>query len=185
MVVTDVELVSRIRSGDAAAFEALMQRHFRMAFLIAFAQLGNRADVEDLCQEAFVRCWERIHECRDPSHVSGWIAMIVRNMAHNRRDYLAVRETRALDESVRIQTGGVERDAERSELRSRLTRALQSLPLIQREIVLLHDLEGWKHAEIAARLDLSTEMSRRHLSDARKRLRLELADLSPLEVDHD
>ena len=65
----DAELVARIQVGDTAAFELLMRRHFRMAFLIAFAQLGNRADAEDVCQDAFVRCWERVGECRDASYL--------------------------------------------------------------------------------------------------------------------
>ena len=78
-----------------------------------------------------------------------------------------------------------DRDVARNELRERLTAALLALPAIQREVVLLHDYEGWKHAEIAQRLGLSDLMSRRHLSDARKRLRDLLEDLSTMEPDHD
>jgi RNA polymerase sigma-70 factor (ECF subfamily) len=56
---------------------------------------------------------------------------------------------------------------------------------VQRDVVLLHDLEGWRHAEIADRLALSEGMSRRHLSDGRKRLRALLGDYASLEPDHD
>jgi RNA polymerase sigma-70 factor (ECF subfamily) len=56
---------------------------------------------------------------------------------------------------------------------------------VQRDVVLLHDLEGWRHAEIADRLELSEGMSRRHLSDGRKRLRALLGDYASLEPDHD
>jgi RNA polymerase sigma-70 factor (ECF subfamily) len=66
-----------------------------------------------------------------------------------------------------------------------LRRALGELSLVQREVVLLHDLEGWRHAEIADRLELSETMSRRHLSDARKRLRSLLGEYPTLEPDHD
>jgi RNA polymerase sigma-70 factor (ECF subfamily) len=182
---SDAELVARIQSGDAAAFETLMRRHFRMAFLIAFAQLGNRADAEDVCQDAFIRCWERMLDCRDPSRVASWIAAIVRNTAHNRRAYLGVRETDSLDPAALAAPRRPDVDAERSDLRARLSGALGSLSPVQREVVLLHDLDGWKHAEIAERLDLSAAMSRRHLSDARTRLRELLGDLLTLEPDHD
>lgn len=181
----DAELVARIQVGDTAAFELLMRRHFRMAFLIAFAQLGNRADAEDVCQDAFVRCWERVGECRDPARVGAWIARIVRNMSHNRREFLHLRRADALDAGSHVAADRTDAGAERSELRQRITAALQSLPATQREVVLLHDLEGWKHAEIADRLGISELMSRRHLSDARRRLRSSLADLATMVTDHD
>jgi RNA polymerase sigma-70 factor (ECF subfamily) len=186
MTEPDAELVRRIRSGDTAAFEVLMRRHFRMAFIVAYAQLNNRADAEDVCQDAFFRCWERIADCRDPSHVSAWIATIVRNTAHNRRELLRVRETQPFDVATPVASPRrTDAEAERHELRARLAAALDTLGPVQREVVLLHDLEGWKHAEIAARLGLSETMSRRHLSDARKRLRARLGDLCTLEPDHD
>ena len=186
MTEPDAELVARIQSGDAAAFELLMRRHFRMAFLVAFAQLANRADAEDVCQDAFLRCWERIHDCRDPARVSAWIAAIVRNTAHNRREFLRLRETEALDIAAPIpMSQRADADMYRNELRARLAAALRSLPSVQREVVLLHDLEGFSHAELAERLNLSVLMSRRHLSDARKRLRELLGDPPTLERDHD
>jgi RNA polymerase sigma-70 factor, ECF subfamily len=185
MSASDAELVARIQTGDTVAFEVLMRRHFRMAFLIAFAQLGNRADAEDLCQDAFVRCWERIGECRDPARVSAWLARMVRNMAHNRREFLQLRSTDALDPASHSSGDRTDSAAEREDLRRRLNAALRTLSDVQREVVLLHDLEGWKHDEIAERLGISTMMSRRHLSDARKRMRSKLADLATFAHDHD
>jgi RNA polymerase sigma-70 factor (ECF subfamily) len=64
-------------------------------------------------------------------------------------------------------------------------KALAKLNEVQRDVVLLHDLEGWRHAEIALHLDLSEGMSRRHLSDSRKELRELLGDYATLEPDHD
>jgi len=185
MTEPDAELVARIQSGDAVAFDTLMRRHFRMAFLIAYAQLGNRADAEDVCQDAFLRCWERILDCRDPSRVGRWIASIVRNTARNRREYLAVRDAVPLDAALASTGRRPDTDAERGDLRIKLSAALLALSSLQREVVLLHDLEGWRHAEIAGQLGLSPLMSRRHLSDARKRLRELLGDLPTLEPDHD
>jgi RNA polymerase sigma factor (sigma-70 family) len=163
-----------------------MRRHFRMAFLVAFAQLQDRAESEDICQEAFVRCWERIDQCRDPARASAWIATIVRNMAHNRREFLGVRRAEPIEVGAAVASPErTDAATHRQELRQRLADALRTISPVQREVVILHDLEGWKHDEIAERLGLSSMMSRRHLSDARKRLREVLGDLKTLELDHD
>lgn len=186
MAEADADLVTRIRQGDAGAFEVLMRRHFRMAFIVAYAQLGNRSDAEDVCQDAFFRCWERIAECRDPAHVSAWLSTIVRHTAHNRRDFLRLRHTEGLEAGALVATAErADAAAERHELRSRLEAAMRELSTVQREIVLLHDLEGYRHADIATRLDVSQVMSRRHLSDARRRLRALLGDFPTLEPDRD
>ena len=186
MSQSDEELVALILGSDTAAFEVLMRRYFRMAFLVAFAQLGNREDAEDVCQDAFVRCWERMRDCRDPSRVSRWIMTIVRNTAHNRREYLQLRATEQLDSTAHVTTPDrPDRMAALGDLRARLTGALLSLSTVQREVVLLHDYEGRRHAELARQLGISESMSRRHLSDARKRLRELLGDLPTLEADHD
>jgi RNA polymerase sigma-70 factor (ECF subfamily) len=186
MTASDASLVARVRRGDAAAFEALVRRHFRAAYLVALARVGERADAEDVCQEAWLRAWERIHECRDPTRFVGWLLTIVRNAGHNRREYLAVRGAEPLDHPLLPASASRTDDATaQAELRATLTAALALLAPGQREVVLLHDLEGWSHAEIAGRLEMSEVMSRRQLSDARKRLRHVLGDYRTLMPDHD
>jgi RNA polymerase sigma-70 factor (ECF subfamily) len=186
MTETDAALVARVRQGDAAAFDILMRRHFRAAYVVALANVGNPSDAEDVCQDAFLRCWERVEECRDPSRFAAWMLRIVRNQAHNRRAYLDVRAADPLDAtSPYASPSRTDAGAERLELRARLFAALRALSSTQREVVLLHDLDGWRHATIAAHLEISEAMSRRHLSDARKRLRDLLGEYDTLEPDHD
>ncbi|HJR63636.1 MAG TPA: RNA polymerase sigma factor [Gemmatimonadaceae bacterium] len=186
MTEPDASLVARVRMGDAAAFEVLLRRYFRAAYLVALARVSDRDEAEDICQEAFLRSWEHIQECRDPSRFGGWLIRIVRNLALNRREYLALRITEPLDDvALAAAPDRTERHAELEALRETLRRALAQLSMHQREIVLLHDLEGWTHAEIASRLDISELMSRRHLSDARKRLRMLLGDQTLVRHDHD
>src|SRR5438105_2856223 len=62
----DAELVAHIRHGDAVAADELVRRHFRAAYAVALALLGNAMDAEDVCQDAFVRALERIEKCRKP-----------------------------------------------------------------------------------------------------------------------
>jgi len=179
-------LVARARRGDGAAVETLLRRHFRACYIVAFGRVGNRFDAEDICQDAFMKCLERLDDCRDPEKFGPWLMSIVRNTAHNRGDYLRVRTTESIAAHPDFQSP-IRADAEvqRNELRDTLMRALAKLSEVQRDVVLLHDLEGWRHAEIAAHLDLSEGMSRRHLSDSRKKLRELLGDHATLEPDHD
>jgi RNA polymerase sigma-70 factor, ECF subfamily len=178
---SDAALVARVRLGDALAFEALMRRHFRLAYLLALARVNNTADAEDICQDAFVSAWQHIHDCRDPARFAGWLSRIVRNTAHNRGDYLRVREVEDAGHAERTAgPGSADSAVLQGELRRTLLDALARISRVQREVVLLHDLEGLSHGEIAVRLDMSEVMSRRHLSDARKRLRVILGDYSTL-----
>ena len=186
MKESDASLIARIRLGDADAADALLRRHFRPAYLVALARTGNILDAEDVCQDAFVKCLEQIHTCRDPERFAAWLVRIVRNTAHNRMDYLGVREAESIDSHVEVAAKrGPAAAVEQRELRELLLAALARLSTVQREVVLLHDLEGLRHAEIAAQLDLSVLMSRRHLSDARKKLRDILGDYATLEPDHE
>ena len=186
MTESDASLVARARRGDAAAFEVLLRRYFRASYLVALARVGEPADAEDVCQEAFLRSWEHIHECRNPDRFAAWLVRIVRNTALNRREYLDVRAAESIDHSTPVESSSrADASAHLKELRAALRNALAQLTVTQREVVLLHDLEGWPHADVAARLEISEVMSRRHLSDARKRLRVLLVDHAGWISDHD
>ncbi len=133
--------------------------------------LGNGMDAEDVCQNAFVRALERIDACEQPDRFAGWILQIVRNRARNFRDYRRVRMAEPLETAVVASTVSTADDVERGELRDLLEGALGALTPVQREVVLWHDFEGWKHREIGEALEISEGMSRQHLFAARRALR--------------
>ncbi|MEP6859542.1 MAG: RNA polymerase sigma factor [Deltaproteobacteria bacterium] len=170
MVTPIAELVTRARRGDASAFDQLVRRHLRAAFAVALAVLGRPADADDLAQDAFVIALERLADCRDPARFSGWLLQIVRNRALHA---LAKRKLR--DPTDRVGEPVAAPMLGDIVLRERLLAALGELPQIQREIVLLHDLDGWSHAELAGALDLSEVNCRQHLFSARRALRASLA----------
>ena len=128
-------------------------------------------DAEDACQEALLRCWDRLDECREPERFKGWLLAAARNAARNVREREALRRGEPLDESVATAAGSPLEAAETSRLRARLLAALERIPERERTVVLLHDLEGWLHREIGEAIGISEEMSRRLLSDARAKLR--------------
>lgn len=172
MVTDDAALVERALRGDAASYEALVRRYARTAHAVALAIVKEPADAEDVCQDAFIRALERLEDCRDPARFAAWFLRIVRNRAHSVRRYLGVRDATAL-ESVPLasQEAGPARETERARLRDDLVEALADLTDVQREVVLLHDLEGWKHREIGDRLGLPEGTVRAHLFHARRALR--------------
>ncbi|MDE2762141.1 MAG: sigma-70 family RNA polymerase sigma factor [Gemmatimonadota bacterium] len=173
---TDGILVARVRRGDSRAFDQLVRRHLRTAHAVARATLDNPDDADDVCQDAFIRALKRIDDCRNPERFGAWLMAIVRNTAHNRRDYNRIRAAVPLEKaySAASRDDPLE-DAGRAELRSRLKEAMTHLTELQRKVLLLYDLEGWSHGEIASELGISAGSSRVHLHVARKAMRRHLA----------
>lgn len=174
---TDRELVRQAREGDALAFGLLVRRYQRPAYAVALSVVGRHEDAEDAAQEAFLVALERLDECRNPDRFGGWLLTIVRNRSKNLIRRESLRETDEVPPGARSKIPTPDRVTETTELRELLEEAMRSLPEVQREIVMLHDLEGWKHREIAERLDLPPGTVRSHLHFARKALRKALQDL--------
>ncbi|MBD3236201.1 MAG: sigma-70 family RNA polymerase sigma factor [Candidatus Eisenbacteria bacterium] len=177
---SDGTLVARARRGDAAAFGALVQRHYRACNAVALAILRRRADAEDACQDAWVRALEKLDTCRNPERFASWMLQIVRNHARNLWAARRVRAAEPLDSNAGLAAAvGREdptRDHERERLRARLEGALAEVSEVQRTVLLLHDLDGWPHRKIATALEISEVMSRQHLFQARRKLRAMLGD---------
>jgi RNA polymerase sigma-70 factor (ECF subfamily) len=155
----------------------------RAAYAVSLSVTGRHDDAEDAAQEGFMVALERLDDCRTPHRFAGWLLTIVRNRARNlvRREVL--RDTDAVPETASARGRTPEKAAEDAELKERLGTALERLPEVQREIVLLHDLEGWKHREIAEHLGMRSGTVRSHLHFARKSLRRD-SDLAEITAEH-
>ena len=166
------DLVERALAGDVGAADRLVRLHLGAAYAVALAVTRNPADAEDVSQDALIQALERLGECRDPRRFGAWLVRIVRNRAFNHRRYLGIRAAAPLDEAYASPSADSPmRDTERSQLRERLEHAVGELPETQREVLLLHDLEGWKHREIADVLGMPEGTVRYHLFNARKAAR--------------
>ncbi len=168
-------LVERVRRGDGDAFAALVDRYADQALAVAHGYLLHDEDAEDLVQDAFLRALERIDSLKHGSAFGPWFYRLLVNAALNRRRHLARRRT---DE---VPAGAAGSDdpaaaAEGAELRRQLARALSSLPAELETVVILHDLEGFTHPEIATILEIPEGTSRSHLSKARRLLRHRLKE---------
>ncbi len=180
---SDEYLVRKAQAGDSQAFGTLVDRYMRAAYAVSLSVTGRHDDAEDAAQEGIIVALERLDDCRAPDRFAGWLMTIVRNRARNlvRREVL--RDTDAVPETAAARGWTPEKATEHAELQERLRTALKRLPEVQREIVLLHDLEGWRHREIAEHLGIPSGTVRSHLHFARKSLRRD-ADLAQIAREH-
>lgn len=180
---SDEVLVRRAQAGDSQAFGALVGRYMRAAYAVSLSVTGRHHDAEDAAQEGFMVALERLDDCKTPARFAGWLLTIVRNRARNlvRREVL--RDTDTVPETAAARGRTPEKATEHAELQERLGTALRRLPEVQREIVLLHDIEGWRHREIAEHLGIPAGTVRSHLHFARKSLRRD-SDLAQVAIQH-
>ena len=173
----DEALARRAVAGDAGAFEALYRRHAsRVHGVIArlVGQSGARA--EDLTQDAFVRAWQALPGFRFESAVSTWLHRLAVTTA-----LMELRSRRGGprfdDDEDTIDAVGVPDSAGKATaLGMDLERAVATLPPRARAVLVLHDVEGWKHEEIAGQLGMAVGSSKAQLHRARQLLRKRLGD---------
>ena len=169
----DNELVRRSAAGDTRAFERLYRSHVGRVYGAILRLVGmDRARAEELTQEAFVRAWQKLSSFREESAFSTWLYRLGVNTAL--MDLRVRREEDATDsEALEFAAGGEVPfcAAERGDLQ----RAVSNLPPRARAVLVLHDVEGWKHEEIANELGMAVGSSKAQLHRARGLLRRALA----------
>lgn len=167
-------LVRRASAGDMQAFERLYRANVGRVHGAILRLVGmDRARAEELTQEAFVRAWQKLSSFRHESAFSTWLYRLGVNTAlmelRSRRD-----ETHIDDAALEAIAGGETPfcAAERGDLE----RAVSALPPRARAVLVLHDVEGWKHEEISAELGMAVGSSKAQLHRARGLLRRALAE---------
>jgi len=169
----DHALVRAAGGGDRRAFESLYRRHSRRLYAVLWRLAGNEARAEDLLQDAFVRAWQALPGFRFESAFSTWLHRLAVNTAlmeiRSRSGGVAL-ET---DDSA-LETHALADSAARTALGMDLERAVATLPPRARAVLVLHDIEGWKHEEIAAELGMAVGSSKAQLHRARGLLRARL-----------
>lgn len=165
-------LVVAAQSGDERAFGHLVRSHQRRAYAVARAIVGTHEDAEDAVQEAFFHAHRALARFLLDQSFGAWLHRIVANAALDIRRRHKVREADALPDTVATPF----RDpAEASDLRGRLRTALARLTDRQRAVIVLHDVQGFRHGEIGEMLHIPEGTSRSDLHHARVTLRAALA----------
>lgn len=167
-------LVLAAQAGDGAAFAGLVRRHQRRAYAVARAIVLSHDDAEDAVQEGFLHAFRALDRFRPEQAFGAWLHRIVANAALDIARRRKVRDADELPESL----ASPHRDpAEAAELQERLGAALARLGARQRAVIVLHDVEGYKHAEIGALLGIPEGTARSDLHHARSQLRRLLSNL--------
>ncbi len=162
-------LISRARAGDAAAERELYERHVDRIYRLAHRMTGDETMAEDCTQETFIRAFDRLAGFREQAAFSTWLHSIAVSVVLNslrKVKRLRSRETELADAGPAAATPAVD-----GALKIALHRAIDALPDGLRLVFLMHDLEGYKHEEIAAVLDLPVGTSKSRLAHARAELR--------------
>lgn len=164
--------VSHARQGDTRAFERLYRAHRDRIYALCWRLSGGNAAVaEDLLQDAFVRAWNKLHLFKGESSFGTWMHRLAANVAlSDRRIRLRrVRREQPMDEGTeRTATGA--RDVSAA-LRADLEKAIGALPERARTVLVLYDIEGYQHQEIAEMTGMAVGSSKAQLHRARKLVR--------------
>jgi RNA polymerase sigma-70 factor (ECF subfamily) len=167
-------LVVRAREGDVLAFQRLYERSAGRVFALCLRMTGERQRARELAHDAFVRAWERLTSFRGESHFDTWMHRLAVNVVLEARRGDSRREARvtlADDEGTgqAMELAGARAPADVL-ARVDLERAIAALPPNARQVFVLHDVEGFRHDEIAERMHLAPGTVRAHLHRARQLL---------------
>ncbi len=168
----DHALVRAASGGDMRAFEAIYRRHAgRIHGVILRLVGGHGVRAEDLTQEAFVRAWQALPQFRFESAFATWLHRLAVNTAlmelRSRRGQPHFDE----DEDRLDDLGMADSAGQGTALSMDLERAVATLPPRARAVLVLYDVEGWKHEEIATELGMAVGSSKAQLHRARQLLR--------------
>jgi RNA polymerase sigma-70 factor (ECF subfamily) len=182
---SETELVEAAQAGDAAALEALLERHERRLFRFARRLCRHREDAEDVLQESLLAAARALPGFRGASSISTWLYTIARSycIKKRRRSVFAPAlvslegDAPAAVRRVADPARGPEEALESKRLEAALDRAIAALDRPYREVLLLRDVEGLSAAEVAGVTGLSVPAVKTRLHRARARLRERLAPL--------
>lgn len=182
--VDEATLIERARNRDESALRALYEAHAERVHRLAYRMTGDEDWARDLTQEVFVRAFRKLDQFRGEASFGTWLHRVgVSTILNGRRRLGRHRDReRELDDATHRRVAG---DGVDHHLRLRLERAVEALPDRYRAVVVMHDVEGFTHEEIAGTLGVAVGTSRARLSRARERLRAELADLVEAKGDRD
>jgi RNA polymerase sigma-70 factor (ECF subfamily) len=193
--LTDVELVGRVRAGDARAMEPLMRRHNRTLYRTARAILRDDAEAEDAVQDAYIQAFRNLEAFRGDSSFSTWLVRIAANEALMRRrrnvrrsEVIPINHENGellMEEIAQDKGAGPEQQTLGAEVRRLLEARIDALPDLYRAVFVMRAVEEMSVEETAAALELPPATVRTRFFRARALMRNSLeqeVDQSLLDV---
>ena len=177
--MSETEAVERTQDGDPQGFAGLYRLHRRRVYSLCLRHTGNVFDAEDLTQDIFIQVWKKANTFRGDADFKSWLYKVALNFArlHSRRQR---REGKVLSGDLAEQTlCSVHSRSYNPAERLALRQALSCLTDLRRRTVLLHDIEGLTHNEIASRTGVTVIASKSRLHRAHTALRNILGKAGP------
>ncbi len=160
------------RAGDRAAYERLYRAHVGRVFALCVRLCGERAKANDLAQDAFVHAWQKLSLLDNDAAFASWLYKLTVNMVlmtlRREKKWNAREAGSDVLEAVEPVRG---RRDDGAAARVDLERAIAALPAQARVVFVLHDVEGYRHEEIADHMNIAVGTSKAQLHRARRLLR--------------
>jgi len=167
-------LIARAQQGDREAARSLYDAHARRVHRLVFRLCGDEEMARDFTQDTFIRVFDKLSTFRGDSAFATWVHRIAVTVTLNglRKERRLRRGADDLDVANDLPAPADNVDPD---LRTRLRAAIEGLPPGARASVILHDIEGYTHAEIGKMLGIAEGTSKARLFDARHKLRKALS----------
>ena len=175
-LATDEIIVERALTGDAEAFGELVRRWERRIFALTYGMLGREEDARDATQETFLAAFRSLRNFRGEAKVSSWLHRIAVNQCISRQRRSKVRSESTLEDEHETQASSYSpaHVAEGRQETAAVRRAINSLPVELRQVVVMKEFEELTFREIAEALDLPLSTVKSRLYTAMKQLQMRL-----------
>jgi len=181
-LTSDENIVERALTGDAEAFGELVRRWERRIFALAYGMLGREEDARDATQETFIAAFRNLRAFRGEAKVSSWLHRIAVNQCITRQRRAKVRSETALEDEHEKNASSLATPAiysparvvEKRQTTQAVRRAINSLPIELRQVVVMKEFEDLTFKEIADILELPLSTVKSRLYTALKQLHLRL-----------
>jgi len=181
-LTSDENIVERALTGDADAFGELVRRWERRIFALAYGMLGREEDARDATQETFIAAFRNLRGFRGEAKVSSWLHRIAVNQCITRQRRAKVRGETALEDEVEKNAGSFAAPTtyspagvvESRQVTQAVRRAVNSLPVELRQVIVMKEFEELTFKEIADALDLPLSTVKSRLYTALKQLQMRL-----------
>jgi RNA polymerase sigma-70 factor (ECF subfamily) len=171
------QLVARVLAGDGAAEREFYDAHVDRVYGLAYRMAGDENLAEEFTQQTFVRAFDKLETFRGESKLSTWLHRIATSVVLN--GLRGVRRFRSRETDLEAGNRVAHRAEEvEPDLKRRLYEAIDALPDNHRAVFVMHEIEGYKHQEIAEIMEIRVGTSKSHLHRARATLRDKLSDFA-------
>jgi RNA polymerase sigma-70 factor (family 1) len=183
-IYSDEELMQEIKADNMFAFDVLYKKYSKKLYKFGYSILKSKEETENLIQDVYLNLWENRHKVEKDSSVKSYVFTITYNSAISVIRKKA-KESQFVDYLKSLQQINIEPvnvELEYNELTKKLDEIVKALPQRQKEVYLMHKVDGLKYSEIAERLHISVNTIENHMSRALKTIRKKLGNYSLIAI---